>query len=85
MFPDSAETMYLGKRTSFFFISRVGGETKTYLPSRVISACVTIAPRGLSASFETNLPNLKSHTPTQLRVTVIANPKSRDKLNKYTK
>jgi hypothetical protein len=44
----------------------------TYLPSRVISAWVTIAPSGESASFAISFPVLKFHTPTQLRVAVAA-------------
>lgn len=43
-----------------------------YFPSGVISACVTIAPRGLSASFVNNRPDRVSQTPTQPRVTVTA-------------
>lgn len=45
-----------------------------YLPSGVISACVTIAPKRLSANFDSKRPDRISHTPTQLRVTVAASP-----------
>lgn len=47
-------------------------DDKMYLASGVISACVTIAPRGLSASLANRRPERISQTPTQLRVTVAA-------------
>jgi hypothetical protein len=53
-----------------------------YLPSGVIMAWVTIAPKGLSASFDISFPIRKFQTPTQFRVTVTAKLKSSDKLKK---
>lgn len=44
----------------------------TNFPSWVIQAWVTIAPKGLSASFEINLPVCKSQIPTQSLVTMAA-------------
>lgn len=44
----------------------------SYLLFCVIQACVTIAPNGLSASLDINLPVCKSQTPTQSLVTVAA-------------
>lgn len=52
----------------------------TYLLSCVMQACVTIAPSGLSASFDINLPVSKSQTPTQSLVTVMAKLPSSAKL-----
>jgi len=52
----------------------------TYLLSCVIQACVTIAPNGLSASFDISLPVNKSQTPTQSLVTVTAKLPSSAKL-----
>lgn len=45
-----------------------------------MQACVTIAPSGLSASFDINLPVSKSQTPTQSLVTVTAKLPSSAKL-----
>jgi len=45
-----------------------------------MQACVTIAPSGLSASFDINLPVSKSQTPTQSLVTVTAKLHSSAKL-----
>jgi len=42
------------------------------LPSRVISACVTIAPSGESANLAISFPVFRFQTPTQLRVAVAA-------------
>lgn len=53
-----------------------------YFPSGVTMACVTIAPRGLSASLAINLPIRRSHTPTQFRVTVTPRLKSLERLKK---
>lgn len=52
----------------------------THLLSCVIQACVTIAPSGLSANFDINLPVSKSQTPTQSLVTVMAKLLSSAKL-----
>lgn len=50
------------------------------LLSCVMQACVTIAPNGLSASFDINLPVCRSQTPTQSLVTVTAKLPSSAKL-----
>lgn len=52
----------------------------THLLSCVMQAWVTIAPSGLSASFDINLPVSKSQTPTQSLVTVAAKLPSSAKL-----
>lgn len=50
------------------------------LPSCVMQACVTIAPKGLSANFEINFPVCKSQIPTQSLVTVAAKLQSSARL-----
>lgn len=52
----------------------------THLLFCVMQACVTIAPNGLSASLDINLPVSKSQTPTQSLVTVTAKLLSSAKL-----
>lgn len=58
---------------------------RAYFPSGVMMACVTMAPKGLSASFATSFPIRKSHTPTQFLVAVTAKLRLSDKLEKKKK